>query len=108
MPAAVALQVAASGARPPVVAVRWMNVVSPSRSPDGPAVGEGVDSSSQGIAVGSTVTGRIRWPTTLLPSLACHVGPAKCLMISLPWSLYRLARGATNPQANPLAVGLHE
>jgi hypothetical protein len=32
LPAVVALQSAAAGARPPVVAIRWMNVVPASRS----------------------------------------------------------------------------
>ncbi len=47
------------------------------------------------------------WPTTLLPSLACHVGPPKWVMMSLP-SLYRFARGATKPQAKPPAVAFQE
>jgi hypothetical protein len=38
----------------------------------------------------------------MLPSLACHVGPAKWLMMSLPWSSKRFARGATKLQAVPL------
>jgi len=72
-PTVAALQLAAAGAGPPVVAIRWMNVVS-ARRPGLPA-GD-ADSSSHGIAVGSTVTPSMRWPTTMLPSLACHDGPA--------------------------------
>src|SRR6266496_2503202 len=45
-------------------------------------------------------------PTTLLSSVACHVGPPKWVMMSLPWSLYRFARGATNPQPKPPGVAL--
>jgi len=60
------------------------------------------------MAVGSTVTEASGVPTTLLPSMACQVGPAKWVMMSLPWSLYRFARGATNPQTKPLGVALHE
>jgi len=54
------------------------------------------------MAVASTVMLASTRPTTLLPSLACQVGPPKWVMMSLPWSSYRFARGATNPQTTPL------
>jgi len=60
------------------------------------------------MAVGSTVMKSTSRPTTLLPSLACQVGPAKWVMMSLPWSLYRMARGATKPQTKPFEVALQE
>src|SRR6266496_1859595 len=66
-----------------------MLVVFPSR----PGVVEAADSRTQGMAVSSTVTLASAWPTTMLPSLACHVGPAKWVMMSLPWSSKRFARG---------------
>ena len=84
VPAVAAVQFAAAGARPPVVLIRWMNVVSAKSSPPrGPLAVDTADSFSQSIAVGSTLTPDTRAPTTLLPSLACHVGPAKWLPISL-------------------------
>jgi hypothetical protein len=51
-PAVVASRSAGAGARPLVVAIDSMNVVSMSRPPYGPAVVEARDSSSQGMAVG--------------------------------------------------------
>jgi hypothetical protein len=60
------------------------------------------------MAVRSAVTKSTTWPTALLPSLACQVGPAKWVMMSLPWSSYRFARGATKPQTKPLEVALQE
>src|SRR6266511_4611620 len=75
-----------------------MLVVFPSR----PGVVEAADSRTQGMAVSSTVTLASAWPTTLLPSLACHVGPAKWVMMSLPWSSKRFARGTAELQAVPL------
>src|SRR5262245_19341089 len=72
-PPVVALQVDAAGARPPVVNSRWTKVVSASRPPP-PGAGVVVaDSSSQGMAFGETGTALTSEPTTLLPSLACHV-----------------------------------
>jgi hypothetical protein len=46
-------------------------------------------------------------PTTLLPSLACHVGPPKWVMITRPRLSVRFARGATNVHAKPVGVALH-
>jgi hypothetical protein len=66
--------------------IRWMYVVSASLAPSGPAEVEAADSSSQGIAVVSTVTPSIRRPTTLLPSVACQLGPPKWVVIGLPLS----------------------
>jgi len=43
-------------------------------------------------------------PTALLPSAACQLGPAKWLMISLPLSSYRLARGTAELQTEPSQV----
>jgi hypothetical protein len=60
------------------------------------------ESSGQGIAVRSTVALFATVPTTVLPSLACHDGPAKWLMISWPLSANRFARGATKLHATPL------
>jgi hypothetical protein len=53
-----------------VVAIRWMSVVSTSRSPSRAAAVDAADSRSQGMAEGSTVTLASTLPTTLLPSLA--------------------------------------
>src|SRR6266508_631198 len=50
------------GVRPPVVSVRWMKLVSTSRSPSGPGVVV-ADRSIQGMAVGSKVTLSTSWPT---------------------------------------------
>jgi hypothetical protein len=85
------------GLGPTVVAVRWMNVVAPSRSPSGPVVVETADNSSQGIAVASTVTPSTRWATTVLPSLARQVGLAKWVAMSLPISPYRSRAVPTSP-----------
>jgi hypothetical protein len=85
VPAVVALQSAALGLRLTVVAVRWTNVVAPSRSPSGLVVVETADNCSQGIAVASTVTPSTRWVMTVLPSLACQVGLAKWVAMSLPF-----------------------
>jgi len=73
-----------------------------------PTAVDAADSRSQGMAVASTVTLASTRPTTLLPSLACQVGPPKWVMMSLPWSLYRFARGATKPQPKPPGVAWHE
>jgi hypothetical protein len=54
------------------------------------------------MAVRSTVTLASAWPTTMLPSLACHVGPAKWVMMSLPWSSKRFARGTAELHVEPL------
>src|SRR5206468_634808 len=48
-----------------------MLVVFPSR----PGVVEAADSRTHGMAVRSGVTLASAWPTTMLPSLACQVGP---------------------------------
>jgi hypothetical protein len=78
-----ALQSAAAGAMPPVVWMRWTDVVFPNR----PGVVETAARRSQSIAVGSPFTPASRLPTTWLESLTdCQVGPAKWVAISLPWS----------------------
>jgi hypothetical protein len=82
--------------------------VATSRSSSGPAAVEAAASRTQGMALGSTVTLFSARPTTVLPSLACQVGPAKWVMMSLPWSLYRFARGAAKPQAKPPMLALQE
>ena len=102
------VHVDAAGARPPVVFVRWMNVVAVSRSPSVPAGVERAERSSQSIAVGSTLTPSTRCPTTVLPSRACQVGPPKWVARRFPFASNRSARGATRPQAKPVDVGLHE
>ena len=85
------------------VLIRWTKVVSTSRSPSAPGVVV-ADRSTHGIAVRSTVTLSTTVPRTLLPSFACQVGPAKWLMISLPLSPYRLARGTAELHTAPLHV----
>lgn len=69
-----------------MVLIRWMYVVSASRSScvRGPGAVETAESRSQSIAVGSALTPASRLPTTLLPSLACQVGPAKWVPMSRP------------------------
>lgn len=69
--------------RPPVVAVRWMKVVSGNRLLPGPAVVEAADSSNHGIAVASTVTQSTREPTTVLPFGS--VLPRECVWRGKPW-----------------------
>jgi hypothetical protein len=105
VPTVPALHSEGAGARPPVVLMRWMNFVPDSRSPFGPGV-DFAESSSQSIAVGSTLTPLTRVPTAVLPSFACHVGPRKCVMITLSPS-YRSARGATKPHVKPPDTALH-
>ena len=98
VPAITAVQSASGGASPPVVAIRWMTVVFPSW----PGVVEAADSRTHGMAVGSALTLASAWPTTMLPSLVCHVGPAKCVMMISPRSSKRFARGAARPSPVPL------
>ena len=57
--------------------------------PSWPGVVDAADSRTHGTAVGSTLTLASAWPTTMLPSLACHDGPAKCVTMSSPWSSKR-------------------
>jgi len=63
-----------------------MKVVPASRSPSRPLALAAAESRSHGMAVASTVMSVSRRPTTLLPSVACHVGPPKWVAMSLPWS----------------------
>jgi hypothetical protein len=69
-----------------VVVVRWTNEVVPSRSPSGLVVVVTADNRSQGVAVASMVTPSTSWATIVLPSLACQVGLAKWVAMSLPFS----------------------
>src|SRR3954452_20646388 len=89
-----------------MVWIRWMKVVSTSRSPSGPGVVV-VDRSTQSMAVLSRVTWFTPVPTARLPSVACQVGPRKWVMISLPLSSYRFARGtAPTPRGAVARVDL--
>ena len=87
-----------AGALPPEVLTRWMKVVCASLSPLGTA--EAVAwSSSHGILLSVPFADwGLGMPFAVLPSVACHVGPAKCftMMSLLLASPYRSASGATN------------
>ena len=83
-----------------------MKVVWASSEPLAPVV-DAASTSSQGMAVGSTVTPSTRLPTTLLASFACHVGPPKWVPITRPLRSRSVARGAVSTQVSPVAVLVH-
>jgi len=86
------------GAFPPTVSRRWMLAVL-ARIP-APSV-DFAARRSHGIAPGS---GPGSWaftsPTTLLPSLACHVGPAKCVPDGWPVASKSSASGPLGAHSN--------
>src|SRR6059058_948816 len=89
------------GALPPVVFTRWMKVVS-AKMP-GPS-GLFALSRSHGMALGSTVTAfGGKAPTTVLPLLLCHVGPAKWI-VTTPLAWNSSASGTADPQLEPFHV----
>src|SRR5206468_13031292 len=91
----------ADGALPPDVFSRWMKVVL-AKMP-GPSVLLAL-SRSHGMALGSTVTAfGGKAPTTWLPLLLCHVGPAKWIA-TMPSAWNSMASGTAAPQLVPFHV----